>query len=119
MMDLDRQIRDYYDRITIPELGLDLGQSPFEAITDNAATGIVYALLVVLLGALYFGQQRMVAARATMSPTMSPTQQKIMQYLPVFFAVFQVFFLAALVVYYIFQTIIRIGQQFYITKVFY
>jgi hypothetical protein len=42
-----------------------------------------------------------------------------MQYLPVFFAVFQVFFLAALVVYYIFQTLIRIGQQFYITKVFY
>ena len=50
---------------------------------------------------------------------MSQTQQKLMQYLPVFFAVFQVFFLAALVVYYIFQTLLRIAQQVYITKAFY
>jgi len=108
-----------YDRTDIPALGLDLGQSPFEAITDNVLTGLVYAGLVVLLGALYFGQQRMVAARATISPTMSATQQKIMQYLPVVFAVFQVFFVTALVVYYIFQTLLRILQQYYITKRFY
>ena len=63
-------------------------------------------MLVVVLGALYFVQQRMVAARASISPTMSPTQQKLMQYLPVFFAIFQVFFLAALVIYYIFQTLL-------------
>jgi YidC/Oxa1 family membrane protein insertase len=61
----------------------------------------------------------MVAARASISPTMSPTQQKLMQYLPVVFAVFQVFFLTALVVYYIFQTLLRILQQYYITKKFY
>ncbi len=111
--------QDLYEKTKIPELGLDLGQSPFEAITNNPATGIVYALLVVALGALYFGQQRMVAARAAMSPTMSPTQQKVMQYLPVVFAVFQIFFLTALVFYYIFQTLLRILQQYYITKKFY
>ena len=77
--------------------------SPFEAIQDNPLTGIIYALLVVALGGLYFGQQRMVAARASISPTMSPTQQKLMQYLPVVFAVFQIFFLTALVIYYIFS----------------
>ena len=111
--------QDLYDKLKIPELGLDLGQSPFEAITNNPGTGIVYALLVVLLGGLYFGQQRMVAARAAVSPTMSPTQQKLMQYLPVAFAVFQIFFLTALVFYYIFQTLLRILQQYYITKKFY
>jgi YidC/Oxa1 family membrane protein insertase len=42
-----------------------------------------------------------------------------MQYLPVFFAIFQIFFLAALVVYYIFQTLLRIAQQAYITRAFY
>ena len=110
---------DLYDRTEIPELGLDFAISPFDAITENPLTGIVYALLVVLLGALYFGQQRMVAARAAMSPTMSPTQQKVMQYLPVAFAVFQIFFLTALVIYYIFQTLLRILQQYYITKKFY
>lgn len=61
----------------------------------------------------------MVAARAAVSPTMSPTQQKLMQYLPVVFAVFQIFFLLALVLYYIVQTILRILQQFYITRRFY
>ena len=55
----------------------------------------------------------------SISPTMSAGQQKLMQYLPVFFAVFQIFFLAALVVYYIFQTIFRILQQAYITRAFY
>ena len=79
----------------------------------------MYVLLVVVLGVLYFVQQRMVAARAAISPTMSQSQQKLMQYLPVFFAVFQVFFLAALVVYYICQTVLRIAQQMYITRVFY
>ena len=73
----------------------------------------------MVLGCLYFVQQRMVAARASISPTMSQTQQKLMQYLPVFFAVFQIFFLAALVVYYIFQTLLRIAQQVYITRAFY
>ncbi len=108
-----------YDRTDILEIGLDLSQSPFDAIADNPLTGIVYALLVVGLGALYFGQQRMVAARASISPTMSATQQKVMQYLPVVFAVFQLFFLTALVIYYIFQTLLRILQQFYITRRFY
>jgi YidC/Oxa1 family membrane protein insertase len=50
---------------------------------------------------------------------MSAGQQKLMQYLPVFFAIFQIFFLAALVVYYVFQTIFRILQQAYITRAFY
>ncbi len=108
-----------YRDTEIRELGLDLSVSPFEAITNNPVTGIVYALLVVLLGGLYFGQQRMVAARAAVNPSMSPTQQKLMQYLPVVFAVFQIFFLTALVVYYIFQTLLRILQQYYITKRFY
>ena len=104
---------------SIMSLGLDLSKSAAEAVAEGFGTGIWYVLLVVLLAALYFVQQRMVAARASISPTMSASQQKLMQYLPVFFAVFQIFFLAALVVYYIFQTIFRIMQQAYITRAFY
>jgi len=100
-------------------LGLDLSKNAAEAVAESFGTGLPYVLLVALLGGLYFVQQRMVAARAAISPTMSATQQKLMQYLPVFFAIFQVFFLAALVVYYIFQTLLRIAQQLYITKAFY
>ena len=99
--------------------GLDLAKSPIEALRDGFGQGLVYALLVVALAGLYFLQQRMVAARAAVSPTMSPMQQKIMQYLPVAFAVFQVFFLAGLIIYYMSQAILRIGQQAYITRRFY
>ena len=99
--------------------GLDLSVSPAEMLGEDFAQGLIYAGLVAILGGLYFFQQRMVAARAAVSPTMSETQQKLMQYLPVAFAVFQIFFLLGLVVYYIVQSILRILQQFYITKRFY
>ena len=100
-------------------LGLDLAKSPFAALGDDFATGLIYLGLVVVLGVLYFVQQRMVAARAAVSPTMSASQQKLMQYLPVAFAVFQVFFVLGLVIYYMAQAILRIGLQHYITRAFY
>ncbi len=108
-----------FDKHEMNSVGLNLDLSAFDAIGQGFATGLPYALLVVALGGLYFLQQRMVAARAAVSPTMSPGQQKLMQYLPVVFAVFQLFFLSALVVYYIFQTLLRILQQAYITRKFY
>jgi YidC/Oxa1 family membrane protein insertase len=100
-------------------LGLDLAKSPFAALGDSLGTGLIYLGLVAVLAVLYFVQQRMVAARAAVSPTMSPTQQKLMQYLPVAFAVFQVFFVLGLVIYYISQAVLRIGLQHYITRAFY
>ena len=99
--------------------GIDLAKSPAQALGEGLSTGLIYALLVVALGVLYFLQQRMIAARAMVSPTMSPTQQKLMQYLPVVFAIFQVFFLTGLVIYYMAQAVLRIAQQAYITRRFY
>jgi YidC/Oxa1 family membrane protein insertase len=98
--------------------GLDLAKRPIEVIQDDPAKGIIYALLVIALGALYFVQQRMVASR-TPATGMSPGQQKLMQYLPVGFAFFQLFFPVGLVIYYITQTLVRIAQQAYITRRFY
>jgi YidC/Oxa1 family membrane protein insertase len=99
--------------------GLDLAARPYKVLAQSFSEGLVYALLVVALGILYFVQQRMVAARATVAPTMSPTQQKLMQYLPVVFAAFLFFYLTGLVIYYIAQAIFRIGLQYYITRKFY
>ena len=93
--------------------GIDLALTPINAVKDNFATGLIYVFLVAALAALYFVQQKMVASR-TVSPTMSATQAKVMQYLPVFFAVFQLFLPTGLIVYYMVQAIIRIGQQQYI-----
>ncbi len=111
--------KSLYGKHEMMSLGLDLSKSAAIEITNGFVAALPYVLLVVVLGALYFVQQRMVAARASISPTMSAGQQKLMQYLPVFFAIFQIFFLSALVVYYIFQTLLRIAQQAYITRAFY
>jgi len=98
--------------------GIDLALTPVNAVKEHFATGLIYEFLVGALAALYFVQQKMVASR-TVSPTMSATQAKLMQYLPVFFAVFQLFLPTGLIVYYMVQAIIRIGQQQYITQRFY
>jgi YidC/Oxa1 family membrane protein insertase len=98
--------------------GLDLSQTPIDAVNQSFGKGMIYVGLVALLAGLYFVQQKMVASR-TVSPTMSASQAKIMQYLPVVFAVFQLFLPTGLIFYYMVQAIIRIIQQFYITKRFY
>jgi YidC/Oxa1 family membrane protein insertase len=108
-----------FGQTEMKSFGLDLAKTPAQALSEGFATGLIYALLVVLLAGLYFLQQRMVAARAAVSPTMSPQQQKLMQYLPVAFAVFQVFFLTGLIIYYMAQAVLRIAQQAYITRRFY
>jgi len=99
--------------------GLDLSKTPMSVITESFGKGLIYALLVVALGVLYFFQQKMVASRAAVSPSVSPMQQKLMQYLPVVFAVFLVFYLTGLVIYYMAQAVFRIGLNFYITHRFY
>jgi YidC/Oxa1 family membrane protein insertase len=104
---------------TMMSWGLDLAARPYQVLQRSFTEGLVYALLVIALGGLYFVQQRMVAARATVAPTMSPTQQKLMQYLPVVFAAFLFFYLTGLVIYYMAQAIFRIGLQYYITRKFY
>ena len=98
--------------------GFDLALSPREMFKESAGKGVLYILIVVLLAFLYWVQQRMVANR-TVSPTMSAGQAKLMQYLPVAFAVFQIFFPMGLIFYYVWQTVLRILQQYYVTRRFY
>jgi YidC/Oxa1 family membrane protein insertase len=99
--------------------GLDLARRPSEVISESFGKGLIYAMIVVALGVLYYVQQKMVAARAQVAPNMSEMQAKLMQYLPVVFAVFLVFYLTGLVIYYMAQAIFRIGLQYYITHRFY
>jgi len=114
--------RLYHDLLGKHEMlafGLDLAKRPSEVISQSFGKGLIYALIVVSLGVLYYVQQKMVAARAQVAPNMSETQAKLMQYLPVVFAVFLVFYLTGLVIYYMAQAIFRIGLQYYITHRFY
>ncbi len=97
-------------------LGVELARSAAQELVDGVGGAWPYLLLVVGLGALYVILQRTVAERAWIRPTMSPGAHKLLRYLPVVFAVVQLFVLAALVVYYIAQTLFRIVQQRYITR---
>ena len=100
--------------------GFDLSKRPYGVIADGSfGEGLKYALLVLVLGVMYFVQQKMVASRAAVSPSVSPMQQKLMQYLPVVFAVFMGFYLTGLVIYYMAQAVFRIGLNLYITRRFY
>jgi YidC/Oxa1 family membrane protein insertase len=110
---------DLAGQTEMKSFGLDLAKRPFEVLGESFGLGLIYVGLVIVLGLLYLVQQKMVAARATINPSMSPMQQKIFQYLPVVFAVFLVFYLTGLVIYYMAQAVFRIGLQWYITKRFY
>ena len=101
---------------TMMSLGVDLARSAAQELVDGVVAAGPYLLLVAGLGSLYFILQRTASERAWIHPTMSPGQHKLLRYVPVVFAVVQVFFLAALVVYYIAQTLSRIVQQRYITR---
>lgn len=110
--------RSLVGKTEMRSFGIDLAIRPSQAMGDGFAKGLPYALLIVALAGMFFVQQRMVASRAT-SPTMSAGQAKVMQYMPVAFAFFQVFLPTGLVVYYMVQAIVRIVQQWYITRRFY
>lgn len=111
--------RSLVGKTEMKSFGLDLSARPFRMLSESFGKGMIYALLIVVLGVLYFIQQKMIASRAQVSPTISPSQQKLMQYLPVVFAVFLVFYLTGLVIYYMAQAVIRIGLNAYITHRFY
>ncbi|MEY2755898.1 MAG: hypothetical protein RJB65_2256 [Actinomycetota bacterium] len=107
------------NKTEMKSFGLDLSQRPYGMVTESFGKGLLYVSVVLLLGVLYFIQQRMVASRAAVAPNVSETQQKIMQYLPVVFAVFMGLYLTGLVVYYTAQAVFRIGLNYYITHRFY
>lgn len=98
--------------------GLDLAARPSAIMGESLTKGIPYALLIVGLAGLFFIQQRMVASRSPQA-SMSAGQAKVMQYMPVAFAIFQVFLPTGLVIYYATQAVVRIVQQWYITRRFY
>lgn len=81
---------------------------PFSIPFMNAPHGI--PVLTLLMGASMFLQQKM-------QPMMGdPTQAKIMMFMPIMFTVMFINFPSGLVLYWLTQNILTIGQQYYINK---
>ncbi|MCF6194010.1 MAG: membrane protein insertase YidC, partial [Kangiellaceae bacterium] len=93
---------------------VELRHAPFILWIDDMSVMDPYYVMPLLMGASMFLMQKM----QPVSPTMDPMQQKMMQMMPVFMTVFFVFFPAGLVLYWLFNNLISISQQLYITKQF-
>lgn len=69
-----------------------------------------YYVLPIIMGATMFVQQKL------NPPPPDPMQAKMMQYMPIMFTFFFLWFPAGLVLYYIVNNVLSIGQQYIITK---
>jgi YidC/Oxa1 family membrane protein insertase len=93
---------------------VELRHAPFMLWITDLSVKDPYYVLPLLMGASMYLMQKMQPT----SPTMDPMQQKMLQMMPVFMTIFFVFFPAGLVLYWLFNNLISIAQQLYITNQF-
>jgi YidC/Oxa1 family membrane protein insertase len=99
-------------------LGIDLSQTPSQALGESLIHGLPYLLLVVGVGFTSWLQQRQIQGRSQ-NNVMNPTQQTLMKVLPFMLPIFSFQFPTALVVYFFVSNLFRVGQQVFITKKIY
>ncbi|MCX7816875.1 MAG: membrane protein insertase YidC [Syntrophales bacterium] len=91
---------------------IELRHSPFILWIKDLSDKDPYYITPVIMGATMWWQQKM-------TPTGGdPTQQKIMLWMPVIFTFLFLNFPSGLVIYWLFNNILSIGQQYYINKRF-
>ena len=89
---------------------VELRQAPFGLWIQDLSVRDPYFVLPLLMGASMFFQQRL-----NPEPP-DPMQAKIMRWLPVVFTLFFLFFPAGLVLYWLANNLLSIGQQWLITR---
>ncbi len=89
---------------------IELRQSPLFFWIQDLSAPDPYYITPVIMGATQFISQKMTPAMG------DPMQQKIMLLMPVVFTFFFLNFPAGLVIYWLFNNILQIGQQYYINK---
>ena len=89
---------------------IELRHSPFFFWIQDLSAKDPYYITPIIMGASQFLVQKM-------TPQMGdPTQQKIMLFMPVIFMFFFINFPSGLVIYWLFNNILQVGQQYYINK---
>jgi YidC/Oxa1 family membrane protein insertase len=89
---------------------IELRHSPFFFWIQDLSAKDPYYITPIIMGVTQFIVQKMTPAMG------DPTQQKIMLFMPVIFTFFFLNFPAGLVIYWLFNNVLQIGQQFYINK---
>ena len=98
--------------------GVDLARSASDALSDGFVTSVPYFILILLVFASSWYQQKQIRGR-NQQAAISPQQQMIFKIMPFFLPVISFSFDAALVVYFVISNLYRIIQQGYITRKFY
>jgi len=98
--------------------GVDLARSASDALSDGFFTSVPYFILILLVFASSWYQQKQIRGR-NQQAAISPQQQMIFKIMPFFLPVISFSFDAALVVYFVISNLYRIIQQGYITRKFY
>jgi YidC/Oxa1 family membrane protein insertase len=89
---------------------IELRHSPFFFWIQDLSAKDPYYITPIIMGATQFITQKMTPAMG------DPTQQKIMLFMPVIFTFFFLNFPSGLVIYWLWNNILQIGQQYYINK---
>jgi YidC/Oxa1 family membrane protein insertase len=89
---------------------IELRHSPLIWWVQDLSAKDPYYITPIIMGATMFVQQKMTP------PAGDPMQAKIMLFMPIIFTVMFLNFPSGLVIYWLFNNIISIGQQYYINK---
>jgi YidC/Oxa1 family membrane protein insertase len=99
-------------------LGIDLALSPSQALSEGIISALPYLVLIAIVGATGFIQQRQIQGRNP-NAQINPQQQAIMRLLPIFLPVISFTLPTGLVLYFAVSNIYRIGQQAFISRSIY
>lgn len=91
-------------------VAVELRSAPFYFWIHDLSQKDPFYVLPIIMGATMLLQQKMTPS------TVDPTQAKIMMFLPVIFTFLFINFPSGLVLYWLVNNLLAIGQQYYINK---
>ena len=97
--------------------GLNLADSAQQALSDGIGHALPYLLLVLMVVATSYIQQKQVSGRS--QAQVNPQQQMLLKIFPLFFAFISFTLPAGIVLYFLASNAYRIGQQAWITRTMY
>ncbi len=98
--------------------GMDLSQNALSALGKGFGTALPYLVLIILVTATSYIQQRQVTAR-TAQKDQNPQQQMLLKIMPLFFGFISLTLPGGVVVYFLVSNVYRVGQQAFITRTMY
>lgn len=99
-------------------LGIDLAQSPSEAVAEGVAHALPYIALIAVVAFTGWYQQKQISGR-TPAADQNPQQQMLMKIMPFFLPVISFTLPAGLVLYFVVSNLCRVGLQAYISHSIY